>query len=129
VAGGPALVSAVTESLFQRLGGTAGIAALVDEAVDRHAANPVLAPRFRGKDLPQLKVLGVTFLAAGSGGPSLHESRATGVAPAGMRFSVDEVDAVIADVAAAMVEQGAGAAEVGEVIHLYRALEGEALRR
>ena len=119
----------MTESLFQRLGGAAGVAAIVDDAVDRHAANPVLAPRFRDRDLPQVKVLGVTFLAAGSGGPSPHESRATGVAPAGMRFSVDEVDAVIADIAAAMVEQGAGAAEVGEVIRLYRALNGEALRR
>jgi hemoglobin len=119
----------VTESLFQRLGGAAGIAAIVDEAVDRHAANPVLAPRFLGQDLPQLKTLGVTFLSVASGGPPLHESRATTVAPTGMRFSEDEVDAVIVDIAAALVEQGARAAEVGEVIGLYRALKGEALRR
>jgi predicted homoserine dehydrogenase-like protein len=78
----------------------------------------------RGKDLPQLKSLGVTFLVAGSGGPPLHETRAMpamSAAPAGRRFSADEMDAVIADVAAAMVEQGAAAAEVGEVIRLYRA--------
>jgi hemoglobin len=119
----------VTESLYQRLGGATGIAAIVDDAVDRHAANPVLAPRFRGKDLPQLKSLGVTFLVAGSGGPLLHETRAMPTAQAGLRFSEDEVDAGIADVAAAMVEQGAEAAEIGEVISLVRALKGEALRR
>lgn len=120
----PAAFPAVTESLYQRLGGAAGVAAIVDDAVDRHAANPVLAPRLRGKDLPQLKSLGVTILVAGSGGPPRCETcamPAMSAVQAGMRFSEDEMDAVIADVAAAMVEQGAGAAEVGEVIHLYRA--------
>jgi hemoglobin len=117
----PAAIAAVTESLYQRLGGAAGVAAIVDDAVDRHAANPVLAPSLRGKDLPQLKSLGVTFLVAGSGGPPLHETCVMHAAPAGSRFSADEMDAVIADVAAAMVEQGAAAAEMGEVICLYRA--------
>lgn len=118
----------MTESLYQRLGGAVGIAAIVDDAVDRHAANPLLASRLRGKDLPQLKSLGVTFLVAGSGGPPLDEScvmPAMSAVQAGMRFSAREMDAVIADVAAAMVEQGAGAAEVGEVIGLYRAMRCE----
>ncbi len=115
----------MTESLYQRLGGAVGIAAIVDDAVDRHAANPLLAPRLRGKDLPQLKSLGVTFLIAGCGGPPLHETCVMPAAPAGMRLSADEMNSVIADVAAAMVEQGAGAAEVGEVIGLYRAMRCE----
>jgi hemoglobin len=119
----------VTESLYQRLGRAEGVAAIVDDAIDRHAANPLLAPRLRGKDLPQLKSLGVAFLVAGSGGPPLHEARTLPTAQAGLRFSEDEMDAAIADVAAAMVEQGAGAAEIGEVISLVQALKGEALRR
>ena len=118
----------MTESLFHRLGGAAGVEAIVDDAVDRHAANPLLAPRLRGKDLPQLKSLGVTFLVAGSGGPPLHETRTFPAAQAGVQFSEDEWHAVIADVAAAMVEQGAGAAEVDELICLFDVLEGEALR-
>lgn len=111
----------MTQSLYQRLGGAAGVAAIVDDAVDRHAANPVLASRLRGKDLPRLKSLGEMLLVAASGGPPLHETRARLADPGGMRFSAEEMDAAIADVAAAMVEQGAGAAEVGEVIGLYRA--------
>lgn len=124
----PAVFPAVTESLYQRLGGAAGVAAIVDGAVDRHAANPLLGARLRGKDLPQLKALGVRLLVAGSGGPPLHETRAMPTAQAGMRFSEGEVDAAIADVAAAMVERGAGAAEVGEVISLVHALKREVLR-
>lgn len=118
----------MTESLYQRLGGGAGIAAIVDDAVDRHAANPLLGARLRGKDLPQLKALGVRLLVAGSGGPPLHETCAMPTAQAGGRFSEDEVDAVIADVTAAMTEQGAGAAEVGEVISFVHALKSEPLR-
>ena len=128
MAAGPALFPAVTASLYQRLGGAAGVAAIVDDAVDRHAANLLLASRFLGKDLPQSRALGETLLVAGSGGAPLHESRAMPTLPAGMRFSEDELDAVIADVAAATDEQGAGAAEVGEVTSLVHALQGEALR-
>lgn len=125
----PAAIPAVTASLYQRLGGAAGIAAIVDDAVDRHAANPLLAARFRGKDLPQLKSLGEAFLVAGSGGPPLDRTCAVPTAQAGMPFSEEAADAVIADVAAAMVEQGAQAGVVDEVVRLYRALEAETLRR
>ena len=41
----------MSESLYQRRGGAERIAVIVDDLVDRHAVNPVLAPRFRGKDL------------------------------------------------------------------------------
>jgi len=47
----------VNASLYDRLGGAAVVAALVDDAVDRLAANPALAPPFCGKDLPQLRAL------------------------------------------------------------------------
>jgi len=128
MAAGLAVIPAVTESLYQRLGGAAGVAAIVDDAVDRHAANPLLAARFRGKDLPQLKAFGVTLLASGSGGPPLCETGAMSLVQAGMRFSVAEADAMVADVTAAMVEQGAGAVEVGEVISLFHRLDGETRR-
>lgn len=119
----------MSASLYQRLGGAAGVAAIVDDAVDRHAANPMLAPRFRGQDLPQLKTLGVGLLSAGAGGPLQPQARGTPCTHAGMRFSHDELLAVVGDVAAALVEQGVGAAEVGEVMGLFDALRSEALRR
>lgn len=45
-------LGAVNASLYDRLGGAAAVAAVVDDAVDRHAANPALAPLFCGKDRP-----------------------------------------------------------------------------
>jgi phosphate starvation-inducible PhoH-like protein len=100
---------------------TAGQKRFVD-AIDRHAANPALAPRFQGLDLPDLKARGVSFLVAASGGPD--RAVLAGPAPqhAGMGFSAAELQAVVGDVAQALAEQGAGVAEVGEVVSLIRRL-------
>lgn len=110
----------MSASLFQRLGGSDGIAAIVEDAVDRHAANPLLAPRFRGRDLPELKSLSQAFLGAAAGGPSNGEPPPLRPAHAGMQFAGPELSAVIGDVVATMREQGLGAAEVGEVVGLLR---------
>ena len=85
-------IAAVTASLYLRLGGASGVPAVVDDAVDRHAANPTLAPRMRGLDLPQLKALGVGFLSARAGGPP-HDA-----APqhARLSFIPAELQAVVA---------------------------------
>jgi hemoglobin len=110
----------VKTSLYQRLGGTAGIATVIDDAVDRHAANPALASRFQRLDLPEIKAQGVRFLVTASGGP--HPAATAGPAPqhAGMGFSAAELQAVVGDVVQALAEQGAGVAEVGEVVSLIR---------
>lgn len=119
-------LAAVKPSLYQRLGGTAGVAAVIDDAVDRHAANPALAARFHGLDLPELKAQGVSFLVAASGGPERGPDLGSPAGPAqqhaGMGFSSAELQAVVGDVAQALAEQGAGVAEVGEVAGLIRQL-------
>ncbi len=59
----------MTQTLYQRLGSAEGIAAIVDNAVDRHAANQLLAPRFSGRDLPRGNQWATLFLGMGAGGP------------------------------------------------------------
>jgi hemoglobin len=111
----------VTASLYQRLGGAAAVAAVVDDAVDRHAANPTLAPLFCGQDLPQLKALGVSFLSAGAGEPG-HEPGPAGVRQhVGMSFSPAQWQAVVGDITESLCELGIGAAEVGEDVNLLNA--------
>ena len=98
------------------------MAAVIDDAIDRHAANPALAPRFQGLDLPDLKARGVSFLVAASGGPDFAALAGPMPQHAGMGFSAAELQAVVGDVAQALAEQGAGVAEVGEVVSLIRRL-------
>lgn len=117
-----AVFQAVNASLYQRLGGAEGVAAAVDEAVDRHAANPTLAARFHGQDLPSLKVLGVDFLSASAGGPR----RELPPQYAGMSFSADELRAVAGDLVDALSGHGLDAAAVREVVGLLCGQNGAA---
>ena len=117
--GAVADIAAVTASQYLRLGGAAGVAAVLDDAVDRHAANPTLAPRLRRLDLPQLKALGVSFLSARAGGPH-HDA-----APqhARLSFSPAKLQAVVSDYLDTLAEHGVGAAEIDEVVGLFHTLD------
>lgn len=118
----------MTQSLYHRLGQTEGITALVDEAVDRHAVNPLLAPRFSGKDLAHSKRMGAQFFCMGAGGPQRYEGRDMRTAHAGMNISEQELIATIDDFVAAMKSQSIGATEVNEVVAILYSLKGDVLR-
>lgn len=119
----------VNACLYDRLGGAAAVAAVVDDAVDRHAANPALAPMFCGKDLPQLKALGVSVFSARVGGPCSARAAGPTRPDAGMSFSPAELQAVIGDMTEALREQGIGTVEVAEVVNvLYTAREAASPR-
>lgn len=115
------------ETLYQRLGGAERIAAIIEDAIDRHAVNPALAPRFRGKDLPHLKQLGAQFFCAGAGGPQRYEGRDLRAAHAGMNISAEELVATMDDIVAALNAQGVGPGEVSEVVGILYSLKGEVL--
>lgn len=118
----------MSETLYQRLGGAERIAAIIDDAVDRHAVNPVLAPRFRGKDLPKLKQLGTQFFCAGIGGPQRYEGRDLRTAHANMNVSEQEYLETMDDIVAALNGQGVAPAEVNEIIAILYSLKGDVLR-
>ena len=118
----------MTTPLYERLGGAQRIAAVVDDALDRHAVNPLLAPRFAGKDLPRLKQLGTQFFCMGSGGSQAYEGRDMRTAHSGMNISEQEFIAAIDDIVAALQAQGIAAPEVNEVVGILYSLKGEVLR-
>lgn len=45
----------MSESLFERLGGTEGITKIANDVVDNHVANKTIATRFAESDIPALK--------------------------------------------------------------------------
>jgi hemoglobin len=118
----------MAETLYQRLGGAARIATIIEDAIDRHAVNPALAPRFRGKDLPHLKQLGTQFFCAGAGGPQRYEGRDLRTAHAGLNISAEELVATMDDIVASLNAHGVGATEVNEVVGILYSLKGEVLR-
>lgn len=109
----------MSASLYQRLGGAAAVTAVIDDAVDRHAANPALAALFSGRDLPQLKVIGVQCLSAGTGGPGYTLVPDEIWPHLGMRFTPAQWQAVAGDITEALHELGIGAVEATEVLSLF----------
>lgn len=107
--------------LYERLGGAAAVAAVVDDALDRHAANPALAPLFCGKDLPQLKALGVSVLSARIGASCSSEATRSTLSDVGLRFTPGELQAVVGDMTETLREQGIGAVDAGEIVNLLYA--------
>lgn len=110
-------------SLYQRLGGTDGIAAIVDDVIDRHAVNPALARRFAGKDLPEMKRLGAQLAYAGTGGPRACSTRWLRSAYAGLAINELEFRATMEDILAALHAQGVAPAVVNEVVAILFALQ------
>lgn len=92
-----------SRTLFDRLGASAGISALVDDIVAAHMENPVIGARFRPMlDTPdklvQAKQHLCAFLEAGSGGAQAYTGRSMRDAHRGMNISAAEYMAAIDDI-------------------------------
>lgn len=91
------------QTLFQRLGGTDGITAIVDDIVVAHMENPTIRARFlpvlsQPAKLAVIKQHTVNFLSMGSGGAAKYEGRSMRDAHTGMNISGEEYLAVMDDI-------------------------------
>ena len=69
-----------TNTLFERLGGTPGITAIVDDVIEAHMNNPAINARFKPyQDQPErfaiIREHTIEFFSAGSGGPVEYKGR------------------------------------------------------
>jgi hemoglobin len=121
-----------TQSLYERLGGTAGIEALVDDIVAAHMQNPVINARFR----PYLEApekLTVTkghlcaFLEAGCGGRNAYTGRSMIDTHRGMNISEAEYIAVLDDILKTLETHGVDAGTRNEILAIAYGLKGEIL--
>jgi len=78
-------------SLYDRLGGSGGIKAIVNDAVDLHLTNPAISPRFQKSDIGRLKQLAHECFCAGSGGPKRYSGRDMRTAHTAMNISEQEL--------------------------------------
>lgn len=120
-------------SLFERLGGSPGIVALVDDIVAMHMENPRIGPRFR----PYLETekLAVTkqhlcaFLEAGSGGPAPYAGRSMEDAHRGMNISETEYVAALDDILAALRKNSIDEQTQKDVLAIAYSLKDDILHR
>jgi len=96
-----------TVSLFERLGGAAGIRQIVDGAVAAHMRNPVIKERFvpyedQPERVEEIKQHTCDFFAAGSGGPDKYQGRSMAEAHRDMAIDPAEYDAACDDILTTM---------------------------
>lgn len=121
----------MSRSLYERLGSAEGIAAIVDDVLANHLANPLVNVRYRHLDAAgqaALKRTTCDFFGAGTGGPEVYAGRSMVDAHQGMNISEQEFIAVIDDVLAALAKNGVGDEEAREVLATLYSLKGQVIR-
>jgi len=92
-----------TKKLFERLGGIAGITAIVDDVIEAHMNNPMINPRFKPlQDQPErvakIRQHTIDFFSAGSGGSVEYKGRDMPTTHQGMNISAAEYMYAIDDI-------------------------------
>ena len=123
---------AETQTLYQRLGGSSGINALVADIVALHMENPVIRARFRPyletpEKLEITKKHLCAFLEAGSGGAAQYTGRTMQDTHRGMNISEAEYMAALDDILAALRKGGIDDQTQKDVLAIAYSLKGEIL--
>jgi hemoglobin len=119
-----------TTSLYNRLGASAGIHALVEDIVAAHMVNPIISARFRPlletpDRLAQAKQHLCAFLEAGSGGAQAYTGRGMRDAHRGMNISAAEYVAAIDDIMSVLRKRGIDDETQKDILGIVYSLKGD----
>lgn len=120
------------QTLYQRLGGSSGINALVADIVALHMENPVIRARFRPyletpEKLEITKKHLCAFLEAGSGGTARYTGRTMQDTHRGMNINEAEYMATLDDILTALRKHGIDEQTQKDVLAIGYSLKGEIL--
>lgn len=115
----------MSESLYQRLGGTEGITAIADDIVELHRVNPAISTRFENSNIVALKNAAATFFISGTGGPQCYEGKDMFAAHKNMNISALEFMAVLDDALKALAKNNIGQKEQEEVLFIFYSMRAD----
>lgn len=113
------------KTLYERLGGASGIAAITEDIWVNHVSNPLIKNRYIKSDAENVKRLVREMFGAGTGGPETYAGQDMLAAHTGMNISDQEFNAVIDDVLKALESNGVGEQENSEVLSILWSMKGE----
>lgn len=119
-----------TATLYERLGGAAGIRRIVDGTVAAHMENPLIGHRFhpyvdRPEQVEEIKHHTCDFFASGSGGPDAYCGRSMTEAHRGMEIASAEYESAAGDILETMKALNYDAETRAEVAEFLRSLKPE----
>ena len=113
------------ETLYSRLGGYSGIAAIASDIFDNHTKNPIVKNRYVNSDPVEVKRLVTEMCCAGFGGPETYTGRDMITAHTGMNINEAEFIAVCDDVLEALDMNNVGQREKDEILCILYSLKSE----
>ena len=118
------------KTLYERVGGSKGISALVDDIVEAHMNNPAIRARFLPyKDTPDklniVKAHFCTFLGSGCGGPEQYKGRDMRTTHRGMNISEIEYMAALDDILMVLDKHGIDQQTKNELLGIAYSLKGD----
>lgn len=120
-------------TLYERLGGAAGIAKIVDDLVEAHLNNPRIQARFlpyleRPDVVAEVKRNTRDFLGAASGGPEQYKGRQMSDAHRGMNITDTEFAAAVDDIVATLEKNNIDARSREQILGMVSSLKDEIIR-
>ena len=117
-------------SLYERLGGEAGIRTFVTDVLKLHHANPIISPRYDNakKSDAELIELVVDLTCAGTGGPQTYKGMSMLAAHKGMNCSEQEFIAVLDDIVSAMKTNGVDPQAQSDLFWILYGMKPEIVR-
>jgi hemoglobin len=105
-------------SLYERLGGADGVAAISGTLIDRVAADPKLGQSFKDSDLPRIKRLLAEQLCDLSGGGCHYSGDSMQQVHAGHHISQTEFYGMVADLRVILKERHVSQGAMNELLRL-----------
>lgn len=112
-------------SLYERLGGSEAIAAVVDDFVARCAGDSRINGKFARTDIPRLKRMLIDQVTAATGGPTAYAGRSMHDTHEGMGVTAGEFEALVDDLIATLDHFSVPAAEQQELVTILAPLRGD----
>jgi hemoglobin len=111
-----ALADASSRTLYARLGGQSGVAAISDTLIDRVAADPRMGRSFKDSDLDRIKRLLAEQICDLSGGPCLYSGDSMKEVHAGHHISQADFYGMVETLRTILKERHVGIAATNELL-------------
>jgi hemoglobin len=121
--------STVAPSLFEQLGGSAALGAVVEHFYGLILADDSLSPVFAGIDLDHLRRHQTRFLSYALGGPNQYTGRSMRAAHAGLGITEAQFGAVAGHLQASLAACGVPVHLIDQVIAHVAALKDQVVER
>jgi hemoglobin len=115
----------VAKSLFERLGGSAAIKAVVEDFRDRCGGDSRINAKFARTDMARLTSMLIDQVSEASGGTAKYTGRDMKTAHADMGVTTGEFNALVEDLVATLNKFGVGKAEQDELLGILGPLKSD----